>query len=124
MSMYHCLIHGLTEERECPHCANNGVPETALPDADFVRVQRAGSPALVADLWVCGCTKRCGWSGEKRELVWVLDKRRNFYAKTGSCPKCGGREFHLRQRPMPENDPKVSDMAERRGSCPTEGRKA
>ena len=32
MNLHHCLIHGLTEKRECPHCANNLVPEAARED--------------------------------------------------------------------------------------------
>ena len=31
---------------ECPDCANNRAPETARPDAESVRVQRAGSATL------------------------------------------------------------------------------
>jgi hypothetical protein len=80
-----------------------------------------GRETADAETWVCGHTRRCGWSGGKRELVWVPDKRWNFNAKTGTCPKCGGSEFYRREHPRAANIEKLCEHGGPQASANTGG---
>jgi hypothetical protein len=63
-------------------------------------------PTMKTDeLWVCGHTRKCGWSGAHSELVQIPDKRMAHLAikcTKGTCPKCGGDSFYVRKKPEPQ----------------------
>lgn len=54
------------------------------------------------EIWVCGHTKKCGWSGLQSELVYVADNPGRFKlpSSTGTCPKCGQHKkgFYVRKQ--------------------------
>ena len=41
------------------------------------------------EIWVCGHTKKCGWSGPQSELKYIEVESAPLKVSKGSCPKCG-----------------------------------
>jgi len=41
------------------------------------------------EIWVCGHTKKCGWSGPQSELKYIKVESSPLRVSKGSCPKCG-----------------------------------
>lgn len=41
------------------------------------------------EIWVCGHTKKCGWSGPQSELKYIEVEIAPLRVSKGSCPKCG-----------------------------------
>lgn len=50
------------------------------------------------EIWICCHTRKCGWRGQNSELSSVRDKEGRFALPswTSVCPKCGGKEFYVR----------------------------
>ncbi|MDE2100815.1 MAG: hypothetical protein KGL39_26450 [Patescibacteria group bacterium] len=41
------------------------------------------------EIWVCGHTKKCGWSDPQSELKYIEEDKLPLKTYRGSCPKCG-----------------------------------
>lgn len=53
-------------------------------------------------IWICAHTQKCGWWGEEKDLVYVPkkgDDTSRIKSSTGTCPRCGGQSFTLKNEP-------------------------
>lgn len=48
------------------------------------------------EIWVCGHTRKCRWSGPESELKYIPDGDKALPSFTATCPNCGNSEFYIR----------------------------